>query len=152
MRPTGRSRGPAVLAAGIVSLLWTVGAGAQSQYPLFTQNTFVATMKTVGRNFSGVTQAIGQDDFESAKSRAIRVREQLATTVTFWRRNKKDDAVTLLRAATSRFDELDTLLSRTPVDKDAALEAVKQVGATCQNCHVAFRDQDPVTKAYTIKR
>ena len=69
IRPTGRSRGPAVLAVGIVSLLWTVGAGAQSQYPLFTQDTFVATMKTVGRNFSAVTQAIGQDDFESAKSR-----------------------------------------------------------------------------------
>lgn len=131
-----------------------VGIVAQqpaSQYPIFTPDHFSATMKTVGQNFGGVSQAVTAGDFENAKSRAIRAREQLATTVTFWRKNKKDDAVAMLRTATQRLDELDNVLSKTPIDKDAAAGAVKQVGAACQACHGVYREQDPTTKAFKFK-
>lgn len=122
-----------------------------SQYPIFTTDHFSAMMKTVGQNFGGVNQAVTAGDFENAKSRAIRAREQLATTVTFWRKNKKDDAVAMLRTATQRLDELDNVLSKTPIDKDAATAIVKQIGAACQACHAAYREQDQTTKAYKFK-
>lgn len=144
----------AVVVFGIVGLgpsTTNASAQAQSQYPIFNQENFVSTMKTVGQNFGGVNQAVSAGDFESAKSRAIRAREQLATTITLWRQNKKDDAVTMLRSATQKLDELDTLLSKTPVDKDAAAAAVKQVGGTCQACHAVYREQDPTTKAFRFK-
>ena len=138
-----------LFAAGVM-----LGSHAQaqtSQYPIFTTDAFVSTMKTIGQNYAGVNQALTQGDIEAAKSRTIRAREQLATTVTFWRKNKKDDAVKMLQASTAKFDELDNLLSKTPVDKDAASAAAKQIGGTCQSCHAVYREQDPATKAYKIK-
>lgn len=141
-----------LLGVGVGVGLLTAGAQAQeSPYPIFTPDTFVATMKTVAQNFSGATQALNAGDYDTAKSRAIRAREQLATTITFWRRNKRDDAVKMLQTATARFDALDDVLSKTPVDKDAASAAAKQIGGTCQACHAAYREQDPATKAYRIK-
>jgi len=140
------------LLVGLLGLKATVLAQQpSSQYPIYTQDHFTATMKTVGQNFGGLNQAVTAGDFENAKSRAIRAREQLATTVTFWRKNKKDDAVAMLRTATQRFDELDNVLSKSPVDKDAATAAVKQIGAACQACHAVYREQDPTTKAYKFK-
>jgi cytochrome c556 len=151
----GRFVRPAISAALLVALLGltatVVAQQPASQYPIFTQDHFTATMKTVGQNFGGVNQAVSAGDFENAKSRAIRAREQLATTVTFWRKNKKDDAVAMLRAATQRLDELDNVLSKTPIDKDAATAAVKQIGGACQACHAVYREQDPTTKAYKFK-
>ena len=35
-----------------------------------------AMMKTIGQNFAGINQAITSGDFESAKARSIRAREQ----------------------------------------------------------------------------
>ncbi len=129
-----------------------VGVRAQqSPYPVFSADTFAATMKSVGQNFAGTTQAISNGDYESAKARAIRAREQLATTVTFWRKNGREDAVAMLRAVTLRFDELDTILSRAPVDTSAAGEAARQIGTSCQACHSVYREQDPATKAFKLK-
>lgn len=137
---------------GAIALSTATGAQQpQSQYPIFTDEQFTSTMKTVGQNFGGVNQAVSAGDFESAKSRAIRTREQLATTITFWRKNKKDDGAAMVRTTTQRLDELDTVLSKTPVDKDAAAAAVKQIGGACQACHAAYREQDPATKAYRFK-
>jgi len=142
--------GLTLLAAG-----FAVGVAAQgpvsSQYPIFNQDDFVRTMKTVGQNFAAVSPAIASGDVENAKARAIRAREQLATTVTFWRKNKRGDAVAMLRTATARLDELDTALSRTPVDRAAAAAAAEQAAGVCQACHAQYREQDPATRTYRIK-
>jgi cytochrome c556 len=133
---------------------WTLTAAAaaqQSSYPIYTQDDFVKTMKSVGQNFGAINTAIAANDFEEAKGRVVRSREQLATTVTFWRKNKKEDAVKMWRAAITKMDELDTALSAENVDKDAASALVKQVGAACAACHAQYREQDPTTKAYRLK-
>jgi len=135
---------------------WTLAAGAapataQVAYPIYTQDDFVKTMKSVGQNFGAIGPALSANDFEAAKERVVRSREQLATTVTFWRKHKKDDAVKMWRAAIDKMDELDTSLSAETVDKDAAAGLVKQVGAACAACHAQYREQDPNTKAYRLK-
>jgi cytochrome c556 len=126
-------------------------AAQQPSYPIYTQDDFVKTMKSVGQNFGAISAALTANDFEEAKGRVVRSREQLATTVTFWRKNKKEDAVKMWRAAIVKMDELDTALSAENVDKDAALGLVKQVGAACSACHAQYREQDPATKAYRLK-
>ncbi len=140
---------PAALALWLVAL--AVGPAAQVEYPIFTQDDFFKTMKTVGQNFETIDASLAANDFEAAKARAIRSREQLAITITFWRDRKKDDAIKMLRATTAKFDELDTVLSKEPVDREAARATTKQVEAACQACHAVYRDQDPVTKAYRLK-
>lgn len=150
---TGRFARPVCLVLGVLALAGNLTAqqAPQSEYPIYTPEQFVSTMKAAGQNFAGVNQAITAGDFESAKSRAIRVREQLATTVTFWRKNKKDDGVKMLHNSTTKLDELDAVLSKTPVDKDAAVTAFKAAAGTCQACHAVYREQDPATKAYKFK-
>jgi hypothetical protein len=138
-----------VLAVAVVTVVATVSA--QTKYPIFTPANFVDTMKTVGVNFSAVDAAIGSSDFSTAKAQLIRSRERLALTITFWRDRKKDNEIKMLRDALTQMDDLDTLLSAQPVDKAAASAAVKQIGATCQACHAANREQDPSTHAYRFK-
>jgi hypothetical protein len=124
---------------------------AQSKYPIFTPVNFVDTMKIVGVNFSAVNAAIARQDFPTAKAQLIRSRERLALTITFWRDRKKDDAVQTLREALGGMDDLDTLLSTSPVDAPAATAAVRKIGASCQTCHAAYREQDASTHAYRFK-
>jgi hypothetical protein len=135
----------------LVTVALAVTAAAQTKYPIFTPTNFIDTMKTVGLNFSAVNTAIAGKDFPTAKAQLIRSRERLALTITFWRDRKKDDEVRILRDALSRMDDLDTLLSADPVDAVAAGAAVKQIGANCQACHAANREQDPSTHAYRFK-
>lgn len=139
------------LAAAAAIFASVATAAAQTKYPVFTVANFVDTMKIVGVNFSAVNAAIASQDFPTAKAQLIRSRERLALTITFWRDRKKDDAVRILRDALSGMDDLDTLLSATPVDGTAASAAVKQIGTRCQSCHAAYREQDASTRAYRFK-
>jgi cytochrome c556 len=142
---------PIALAVLALSTIAAAATAQQSEYPIYTQDDFVKTMKSVGQNFGAINTALTANDFEEAKGRVVRSREQLATTVTFWRKNKKEDAIKMWRAAISKMDELDTALSAENVDKDAAAALVKQVGAACGACHAQYREQDPATKVYRLK-
>ncbi len=108
-------------------------------------------MKTAGRNFAAVNVSLSKNDFEAAKAQLTRAREQIAITVTFWRDNKKDDALKMLRNTLTKMDELDVALSAEKVEADAARDLARQVNAGCQSCHAVYRDQDPSTKAFRLK-
>ena len=139
------------LLSAIVTFVLVAAASAQTKYPIFTPDNFVDTMKTVGVNFSAVNTAVANKDFATAKAQLIRSRERLALTITFWRDRKKDDAIKILRDALAKMDDLDTLLSANPVDPVATSASVKQIGAACQGCHVAYREQDSSTHSYRFK-
>jgi hypothetical protein len=127
-------------------------AAAQKRpYPIFTLDQYTTMMKTAGRNFAAVNVSLSKNDFEAAKAQLTRAREQIAITVTFWRDNKKDDALKLLRNTLTKMDELDVALSAEKVDADAARDLARQVNAGCQSCHAVYRDQDPSTKAFRLK-
>jgi hypothetical protein len=149
--PVSRRLALPVLAILTLSTIAAAATGQQVAYPIYTQDDFVKTMKSVGQNFGAINASLTTNDFEAAKGRVVRSREQLATTVTFWRDHKKDDAIKMWRAAIVKMDELDAALSAENVDKDAASALVKQVGAACAACHAQYREQDPATKAYRLK-
>jgi hypothetical protein len=127
-----------------------MSATAQKKYPTYTADDFVKSMKTIGRAYGAVTNALATNDFDTAKAQLTRSREQLAITITFWRDRKKDDAVKMLRDTVSKMDDLDAALSAVSIDATKVGGLAKQVGAGCQACHAAYREQDPATKAYTF--
>ena len=129
-----------VLTAAI--LLPSAAAGQDGPYPIFTEAHLDAAMATLGPNVAGVRAALAAGDQATAKERAIRSREQLAVTITFWRDRERQDAVRWLRAALDRLDALDTALSVEPVDGAAAEAIADDLAAACAACHAAYREPD----------
>jgi len=165
-----RARGPRIVArlrltrqaprqktALLVALIWGLTGGSpalgQDQaYPIFTADQLDATMKTLGPNIAGIRVAIRDQDYATAKERGIRSREQLATTVTFWRDQERDDAVAMLRAVTDRLDALDGALSMSVVDASTVERVLTEIQGGCQACHAVYREQNPGTTDYRLKR
>jgi hypothetical protein len=137
-------------------LLACAGAWASAQtekkpYPIFTLEQYANMMKTAGRNFGGVNVSLSKGEWETAKEQLTRTREQIAITVTFWKDNKKEDALRMLRTTLSKMDDLDAALSGEKVNAEQARDLGRQINAACQACHQVYRDQDPATKAFRLK-
>jgi hypothetical protein len=129
----------------------SIGLAQTQQYPIFTTDHLNSAMKTVGLAFGLTRYSIEKNDPELAKDYLVRARDQLATTITFWRDRKKDDAIAIIRDNLKKMDALDTAMSVDNVDLPAAAELAKQVNASCEACHARYREQDPVTKAYRVR-
>ena len=144
---------PALRMVAIVMAVGGVIAAAQeaASYPVFTQAKFVSAMKAAGLNSAAANHSLEGRDYEAAKAQLIRSREQIATTISFWRDRKNPDGVNLVRAAVRSLDAADIALSKETVDPATVNALVKDVGAACEACHRAFREQDPATKAYRFK-
>ena len=142
--------------AVVVCMGGAAPAGGQAEapdYPLFTAENLDEAMKGVGRQFSLLTRMVETGDFEEAKVRVTRAREQLSPTITFWRKNSRDDAVGMVRTATRSLDDLDAQLSELTVDPDAVGAALATVDAACQACHATYREPDPAAdEAFRLKR
>jgi hypothetical protein len=109
-------------------------------------------MQTAARNYGAVKDLLAKGEHDSAKAQLTRVREHLATTITFWRDRKRDDAVTMLRTALRGIDDLDVALSAVKTDPAAVSAVSKRIDGACQACHDVYREQDSVTKAYRVKK
>lgn len=143
----GRRRGscPGLLAFALAAAVLPpppAAAGQRGPYPIFTEAHLDATMTTLGPNVAGVRAALAAGDHATAKERAIRSREQLAVTITFWRDRRRHDAVGWLRSALNRLDALDTALSAEPVDAAAAAAIADEMAEACAACHAAYREGD----------
>ena len=134
-------------AGAVVSAEGTLEPSAQGErpYPIYTADHLARTMETLGPNFGAAVQALEASDWGTAKERLIRAREQLATTITFWRDHERDDAVALVREALRGMDDLDTLLSGDPVDGPRARGRAAEVRNRCASCHDTYRERDAET-------
>ena len=121
------------------------------QYPVFTAEHLDEAMKTVGLAFGLTRSAIDKNSPDNAKDYLIRSRDQLATTITFWRDRKRDDATAILRETLQKMDALDVALSEETVNQRAATELAASVAASCESCHAKYRELDPVSKAYRVR-
>jgi cytochrome c556 len=138
------------LAVSALAIVFASAPLAQKvKYPIFTVEHLNEAMKTVGLAF-GLASRAGASDAQNAKDYLIRARDQLATTITFWRDRKKDDAVSMLRETVKKMDALDAALSATPPNAAAVKTLVDEIGAGCESCHAKYREQDPATKAYRV--
>ena len=137
--------------ATTVAVAAVSSARAQTQYPIFTHDHFEGMMKTLGPNLAGVNASLADDDFDTAKARLVLVRQQLATTITFWRDREREDAIGFLRAAIGKVDALDDALSEETIDSAAVNATGAEIGVACQACHDVYREQDPTTGEYRLK-
>lgn len=141
--------------SGLLCAALASAAGASAQdttYPVFTADQLDATMKTLGPNVSGVTSAVRDADYAAAKAQAIRSREQLAVTVTFWRDQERADAVRLLRATLDELDALDGLLSAPAVSAASVEPVLGRIQQSCEACHEVYREQDPAGGDYRLRQ
>ena len=143
-------------AAGVALVtIFAIGVAISAQknpYRHYTEAKFVQNMQSADRNYSAVKALIAKSDYESAKAQLTRAREQMAITVTFWRDANRDDAVAMLRKALTGMDDLDVALGSEKVDASAIAAASEHIAAACQACHAAYREQDPSTKAFRVRR
>ena len=126
----------------------TAGAGLHAQdgpkpYPIYTADHLAGTMETLGPNFAAAVRALEAGDYPAAKERLARAREQLATTITFWRQRERDDGIGHVRTAVRAMDDLDAAMSMDAVDAAAASGFAADVQATCNACHGIYREPDP---------
>lgn len=148
-RASGAPRGAARWAIGVaaaVAALAAAGLGAQEgpkPYPVYTAVHLAGTMETLGPNFAAASRALAAADHPAAKERLARAREQLATTVTFWRQHARDDGIGFVRAAVRAMDDLDAAISVPVVDAEAASVRAAEVQAACDACHAVYREADP---------
>ena len=144
-----------LLVAGVVS--WDVAVpgaqqySAQQHYPVFTAIQLDTAMKTAGAAFTLAKRSAAGNAVNDAKDYLIRVREQVATTVAFWRNAQDDNAVKMLRASLDAMDHLDDALSAMPVDQALVTQRTTQVEAACAACHAVHRELDPITKTYRLR-
>src|ERR1700689_5555181 len=131
-----------LMAAIATILLGGILLVAEEPNPLFTSDDFIASMKALGRNFSEVNSLIAKGDYDSAKQQLARSREVLATTISYWRDRKRNDAIKMLRDGVAKMDALDAVLSLEKVDPGSATGAARQVASACQSCHAAYREQN----------
>ena len=141
----------------VASLALVVGGSAAlaqekaPKYPIFTADHLDEAMKTIGLAFTLTGSAIDKNSPENAKDYLIRARDQLATTITYWRDRKNEDAIATLRETLKKMDALDAAMSADAVDMKVASTLAASVGASCQACHSKYREQDPATRAYRVK-
>ena len=124
------------------------GAGLQAQegpkpYPIYTADHLAGTMETLGPNFAAAVRALEAGDYPAAKERLARAREQLATTITFWRQRERDDGIGFVRTAVRAMDDFDAAMSVDVVGAGAAAGFAADVQATCNACHGVYREPDP---------
>jgi hypothetical protein len=143
-----------VFVAGLALVLGGGAALAQEKapkYPVFTAEHLDEAMKTIGLAFTLTRSAIDRNSPENAKDYLIRARDQLATTITYWRDRRNEDAIATLRETLKKMDALDAAMSAETVDVRAAATLAGSVGQSCEACHAKYREQDPATKAYRVK-
>jgi hypothetical protein len=119
--------------------------------PVFTVGDLDDAMRGVGRQFELVNRAVTSGNFKEAKVRVTRAREQLSPTVSFWRNQRRDDGVAMVKAATLSLDDLDAMLSELTVDAAKVTTAVGAVRDACEACHASYREHDLASDTYRLK-
>lgn len=135
----------------IVSSLVLGTALALLAQPVFTVGDLDDAMRGVGRQFELASLAVTDGNFEEAKVRVTRAREQLAPTVSFWRNLRRDSAVAMVKEATRSLDDLDAALSEPTVNPTKVTAAVGIVRDACEACHAPYREHDPAGDTYRLR-
>ena len=135
----------------VTILFWATLVSGQAPYPIYTASHLASTMESLGPNFRATMQFVDARNYPAAKERVARAREQLATTVVFWRQHEIDDATRLVQDTVALMDLLDHALSVTSVDQQTVLRLASEIRANCDACHQVYREEDPATGELRLK-
>jgi cytochrome c556 len=99
-------------------------------------------MKSNGQANQGMRKAVGSGAFADARTQLKMMRQSIAGTEAFMVLKKKDDGVKFAKESLAKIDALDKALGAAAPDAAAVAGALKELGGTCQACHMEFRDKD----------
>ena len=127
----------------------SVGYAQAPAMKIATPEDLDKAMKAIGPAFGATNKAVQSGALADARTSLATARSNMAAVPGFWAANKKDDPVALAKDSLAKMDELDKVLAAG--DAAGAPAAAKAVGGTCQACHAKYREQNPETKAFSIK-
>lgn len=114
-----------------------------------TVDDYDKAMKAIGGAFGATNKAITSGAVNDAKPQLAIARSTMVAVEAFWVEKKKDDPAMLAKNALAKMDALEKTLSGG--DTTAMAAAFKEVAGACGACHTKYREQDPTTKAFTMK-
>jgi cytochrome c556 len=139
-----------VLTCTTILLAMAAGSAMFAQGKISTVEDYDKAMKAIGGAFGGVAKAVQGGSMAEAKTGLATARTQMVAVQAFWVEKKKDDPAAIAKDSISKMDALDKALGGT--DSAAAMAAFKEVGGTCQACHMKYRDPDPANpKSFVMK-
>lgn len=98
------------------------------------------TMKRVGPAQQALNKAIQSMSYADARKNIPVIRQAVLDAENFWVTRKKDDAIKATKETVAKLDALDKVLAASP-DAATATAAFKELGGTCRNCHMTYREQ-----------
>ena len=98
------------------------------------------TMKRVGPAQQAMNKAIQSMSYADARKSIPVIRQAMLDAENFWVTRKKDDAIKATKATVAQLAALDKVLASSP-SAATATAAYKELGGTCRNCHMTYREQ-----------
>lgn len=127
--------------AAALIVAWT-GSVAVAQMKLTTAEELDKAMKDVQPAMQAAQKAIKSGAYAEAAKQLALVRSTIDDSRQFWIHHKKEDAVKWNKETVAKLEASEKLLSSGTPDATAAMESLKEIGATCRNCHEAYRVRD----------
>ncbi len=131
-----------VYVGALLVVAWSGSLAVAQGQKVTTPEQLDKVMKTVGPAFRNTNKAVNSGAWADAKKELATARAGVLDSQSFWIEHKKDDAVTLNKAALEKIDALDKLISAATPDAAAAGAALKETGQSCAACHKQYRAQD----------
>lgn len=130
--------------------LWTVAFAMAQTQKVTTVEEYDKTMKAVGAANGAMRKAIASNAVDDAKAQLAVLRQNILNAETFWVEKKKTDAQGWIKDARTKIDTVEKALNASPVDSQAVMAALKELGGVCTTCHTEYRDKNP-DGGYMIK-
>jgi cytochrome c556 len=99
-------------------------------------------MKKVQPAMQATQKAIKSEAYADARKELATIKQVMEDSREFWIQHKKEDAIGANKDTVAKLDAVDTLLAATPVDPQAVMAALKQMGGACLTCHKIYRVRD----------
>ncbi len=122
---------------------------AEAVAKVATPEDYDKAMKAIGAAFGATNKAVQSGAMADAKTQLATALTTMAAVQAFWVEKMKDDPAMIAKDSVAKMQVLDKALSGS--DPAAVAPAFKDVGGTCGACHAKYREQDPATKAFSIK-
>ena len=108
------------------------------------------TMKKVGPASQTMGKAAGSGAWADVRTALATMKQGVTDAENFWILNKREDAQKFTKETLAKLDAAIKLVATDPADPAAAVTAIKEIGATCRQCHMVYRAQD-ANQNYILK-
>ena len=137
----------AVAVAWVVAMALTVAPKAQGQ--MMTDEDYDKLMKSVGQTAGSLRKNLEGSMADGIAADAKKMADLMKSNQTFWTQRKNQEAADWAKGAMDHAMAIEKAVAAK--DMAGAADHQKQLGATCQTCHMKYRDK-AADGTYMIKK